>query len=58
MFLNRITGACLALLLLSWTLPAKAPVSEQNPANAIGMDLGASVVRIAVTDQEADYHSP
>ncbi len=58
MFLNRITGAFLALLLLPWNLPAKAPVSDQNPANAIGMDLGASVVRIAVTDQEADYHSP
>jgi S1-C subfamily serine protease len=58
MIFHRIPAICLAMLLASSTLPAKAPVSEETPANATGIDLGASVVRIAVTDQEPDYYSP
>jgi S1-C subfamily serine protease len=58
MISKSFTAVLLALLLLPAQLPAKAPVSEESPANARGLDLGASVVRIEVTDQEADYHSP
>jgi S1-C subfamily serine protease len=55
---NRIPAVCFLLLLFSVQLSAKAPVSPENPANATGLDLGASVVRIEVADQEPDYHNP
>ena len=46
-------------LMLPTTLPlsAKDPTSE-NRGNVIGQNLPASIVRIEVTDQEADYASP
>ena len=59
MFSKSFPSAVSALLfLLPLSLQAKAPLPAENAGNATGLDLGASVVRIEVTEQEGDYHSP
>jgi len=45
------------ILAMAPSLSAKDPTSE-NRGNVIGQNLPASIVRIEVTDQEADYASP
>ena len=58
MFLKKAATSFAAVLLLIPYVHAKAPIATEDASNATGLDLGSSVVRIEVTDQEADYISP